>query len=113
MKIKTIEYQTARDLPFTKAGSEVNLMSKGCVPVSIFDFRGITGSVPNVDVAKDHLDYLISEGWIEPIKPREWWVNMHKDSGNNYFCNTKDEAIRTMWGVPEHNHIIKVREVIE
>ena len=62
---------------------------------------------------KSTLKTLLSEGWIEEVKPREWWVNMHKDSGNNYFCNTKDEAIRTMWGLPEHNHIIKVREVIQ
>ena len=59
--------------------------------------------------SKNRMEYPV----VKEVKPREWWVNMHKGSGNNYFCETKDEAIRTMWGVPEYNHIIKVREVIE
>ena len=112
MKIKTIEYQTARDLPFTKAGSEVNLMSKGCVPVSIFDFRSIAGNTPNVDVAKDHLDYLVSEGWIEPIKPREFYLFDDQLSGEKIWYNTIEEAKEDLarWA---HKKIIKVREVIQ
>ena len=111
MKSETMEYQTARDLPFAKAGTKVGLsLSEGCIPMSLYNIKDC-----EVTISKEFIGQLLCEGWIrsaESVKPREWWVNMHKGSGNNYFCETKDEAIRTMWGVPEYNHIIKVREVI-
>ena len=107
-----MNYKLKRDLPFAEAGVKIYDMNGD----PIDDLTGcrvhseLEGGAP---IYIGNKEKLLVQGWIEEVEPREWWVNMHKGSGNNYFCETKDEAIRTMWGVPEYNHIIKVREVME
>ena len=89
-------------------------MSKGCTPISIHDFRELkSSSVSAVDIAEEYIRELISEGWIEEVKPREFWVIQTERSG----VMACDDKVKAYDLADEINHqkteIIKVREVIE
>ena len=103
-----MNYILGRDLPFAKKGGEIYVEEN---ELRVYNGDGKKVFIGHADIL--FLEQYEQQGWIRRVQPREWWVNMHEGSGNNYFCNSKDEAIRTMWGRPEHNHIVKVREVIE
>ena len=63
------------------------------------------------------LKVLISEGWIEPIKPREWWQILDRRGshtyGNRYETKKEAEKYAEQLGNDGSLEIIKVQEVIE
>jgi len=102
-----MKYKLKRDLPFAKAGSVI-LYSENRK-----EFDGSLGSVSDmmsVETNKGYLsqwveigakDNLLSEGWIEEVKPREYYI---------YDCPECVTAYREQW---ESGSLIKVREVME
>ena len=106
MNNKTMEYQTARDLPFAEAGTKIELsLSEGCIPMSLYNIKDC-----EVVISKEFIGQLISEGWIEEFKPREWWVRILDE---NHIEITKNEIELAGWSFDRLSKIIKVREVIE
>ena len=89
-----MKYKLKRDLPFAKAGKEV------FEDDASFYIEAEVGIIWCFAEIKDR-HKLISEGWIEEVKPREYYVY---DSPE---CVT---AYREQW---ESGSLIKVREVIE
>ena len=66
---------------------------------------------------KSTLKTLLSEGWIEPIKPREWWQILDRRSwytyGNRFETKKEAEKYAEQLNNDGSLEIIKVREVIE
>ena len=120
-----MNYRLKKDLPFAKAGTIIELSpSEGCIPMAIYDFRDLPGSkVSNVTISKEYLDELISEGWIEEVKPREWYEIEFDNSRewikafNTYRYSTLKEAQERLERIVCRDdmpyRIIKVREVIQ
>jgi hypothetical protein len=99
-----MKYILKKDLPFIKAGAEVeSSISEGCIPVAIFK--------NNITVSKEYLIQLISDGWLEEVKPREWKINIGTDGAAIF----QDNEILLKFGRIDTPLIksIKVREVIE
>jgi len=77
-------YRTKRDMPLVKAGTEVYSINYDCD----YTFRKITIGRDDYQLriyvgTYDDIVKLIDEGWIEEIKPREWWVLKPKDGVDN------------------------------
>ena len=108
MKIKTIGYQTARDLPFAEAGTKVELsLSEGCIPMSLYNIKDC-----EVTISKEFIGQLLCEGWIksaESVKPREWYMIKNKFGAVIQLVENRCGLLRT--NIDEE--IVKVREVIE
>ena len=104
-----MNYILKKDLPFAKAGTIIDLSpSEGCIPMAIYDFRDLPGSeASNVNISKEYLDELISEGWIEPIKPREWTLEVTPEQTYIRILPIRQKLFSS------GSEIIKVREVIE
>ena len=93
-----MKYRLKKDLPFAKAGTEV------------YDDRYSYITVKNL-ITKDggsffigyDIKELLTTGWIEEVKPREWHIS---ESNLEYFNKMYKEDY-----YPEINYI-KVREVI-
>ena len=117
-----MNYKLKRDLPFAKAGSEVVLegdvvivqeASKQRIAVRVEDdpdwytYRFIGH--------KKNLNRFIKEGWIEEVKPREWW-KLYREGLGLLIANfkTKEEAVKHKAnnGSCVNDEIIKVREVL-
>ncbi len=68
-----MKYRLKKDLPFAKVGEVIDM--------------GICGTFENIhlrpnktgECSEDNLKMMLQDGWIEEIKPREWWVTEHKD----------------------------------
>jgi hypothetical protein len=63
-----MKYQLKKDLPFAKAGSPIKVYPEGSTPMILFDH------INEVDVSEEFIPKLLDEGWIEEVKPREFWV---------------------------------------
>ena len=98
-----------KKLPFMEIGKEVEWYEEQ-TGVHIHDSG-------NVYCEKEMFNNLISEGWIEEVKPREpreWWevrhkdVPMHKteDAARRFFCDV-------VQGDQDRYEIIKVRECLD
>ena len=112
-----MKYILKKDLPFAKAG----IISQ--------DFDGDKIIFGNIGTEfesdnkkfmlsedywfyKLHIPQLISEGWIEEVKPREFYLYDDQLAGEKIWYNTIEEAKEDLarWA---HKKVIKVREVIE
>ena len=90
-----MKYRLKKDLPFAKAGVEVNYIP--------YDYNEQFG------IEKDGYMFIapIDEmaGWIEPVEPREWVIPLSIISSTwEQYLNIKVS--------PEDDKMIKVREVI-
>ena len=97
-----MKYKLKRDLPFAKAGDNVEVNPGGCIPFANY-------SSGTFSTSEEYIDKLIKEGWIEEVKPREWELWLDKDG-----CVT---ATSKECCIPIHvgnicKEIIKVREVL-
>lgn len=112
------KYILKKDLPFAKAGIKIEQIQMSNTALKSYDLFSNNEVRFWINTEKD-LDYLISEGWIEEIKPREWWVLKPKDhstAGQNvrfyknptYARDDYEKEVNESWF-----EIIKVREVIE
>ena len=117
------KYILAKDLPFAKRGTEVNVSGD-----RIFVQRGKSKLEACIDALElwdstseniqKELQRLIDEGWIEEVKPREWYeVERLMPNGiwayesNRY--DTEEDAISDYSGDKTKLRVIKVREVLE
>ena len=106
------KYRLAKDLPFAKAGAEVGYSAsrifvqrgetrlEACIDA--LDFLG-----PNPEIIQKELQRLIDEGWIEEVKPREFYIVFDK---NSKILGAIDDQRTTFLGA---HRFIKVREVLE
>jgi len=103
-----MKYKLKRDLPFAKAGKEVKVNPTGCIPF-------INYSSGEFATTEEYVDKLLSEGWIEEVKPREWWEIERTDVGFYYDdrFGSYEEAEGIRNSHYKNSRIIKVREVIE
>ena len=111
-----MKYKLKRDLPFAKAGKEVSEDDAS------FYIEAEVGIIWCFAEIKDR-HKLISEGWIEEVKPREWYEIEFDNSKewikafNTYRYDTLEEAQVRLKRVACRNdmpyRIIKVQEVIQ
>jgi len=66
------KYKLKRSVFFAKEGTEVRILPDGCVPFTMFENE--------VNITESYLDFFISGGWIEEVKPRELYVEFFKDT---------------------------------
>ena len=110
-----MKYKLKRNLPFAKAGTEIGLTPKGCIPISIHNFTDLPKcDVSPIDICEEYINELISEGWIEEVKPREFELHIN----NNSHCLSACYKVGYGW-LSKATHfnisgdeIIKVREVL-
>ena len=97
-----MKYRLAKDTLFVKAGASVIFYESEKSPEFVILKSGDKSTVELNLYGKHRLvARLIKVGWIEEVKPREWWVHKgHVDS----MCSVR--PINT-------DFFIKVREVIE
>ena len=114
-----MKYKLKRDLPLAKAGTKVRKAGGvRCIPIAVWPHGAV--------VSDEYFDQLISEGWIEPIKPREWWEIMHRNnkvcppcdneqmySNLRFDCYQSAKDFFSSHNIVEGFEIIKVQEVIE
>jgi len=95
-----MKYRLKKDLPFAKAGIIIN--------VANCDHRDSTWSIFNrtLFASKSDIKDLISDGWIEEVKPMEFNLVVD-DFGRVYGEALPGESI------PLISRVIKVREVID
>jgi len=93
------KYRLLKDLPFAKAGAEVGVE----LAISV---RGKDNFLTWIGDPKD-LESLIDEGWIEEVKPREFYIVFDK---NSKILGAIDDQRTTFLGA---HRFIKVREVLE
>ena len=97
-----MKYRLKKDLPFAKAGAKIKPpQDEGCA----YDVENINGDWWCIGY-EEELPKLISEGWIEEVKPREWYICWDECMISN-IVNEKNGVI------PNWDNIVKVREVID
>jgi hypothetical protein len=128
-----MKYRLKKDLPFAKAGSPVTGNSGEALSPEMQAYiekqyftTNFMLAVPEQFLVNKKYYYigsceeLLQEGWIEEVKPREWYIVRHADKGivagfhsrelaihyiDNHYI---DEAFKTQF-----YEVIKVQEVIE
>ena len=91
-----MKYKLKKDLPFAKAGAEVEI---GGQPLKLVWVMRVTKRKPDDLIYIGTKNELIEGGWIEEVKPREFWI-----SKNQFFVLIDKPR--------EAEKYIKVREVI-
>ena len=90
-----------KKLPLLKVGEEFKYSNQDVTGVHCFD----TGTL---HCNESTLKTLISEGWIEEVKPREWWYCKDKSIEEfRMYPSPQYDGCVSHWGIA-----IKVREVI-
>ena len=77
-----MKYILKKDLPFTKAGHKVEVNPSGCLPF-------VNYSTGVFSTTEEYVDKLISEGWIEEVKPRVGWLAEDEDGGYKFYLHPK------------------------
>ena len=98
-----MNYKLKRDLPFAEAG------------VKIYDMNG--DPIDNLTGCRVHSELeggapiyignkekLLAQGWIEPVEPREFWIEIQ--ATGTFVQTCKDD-------LDNEGEVIKVREVIQ
>ena len=107
-----MKYILKKDLPFTKAGHKVEVNPSGCLPF-------VNYSTGVFSTTEEYVDKLLSEGWIEEVKPREWYeVETRKPDGtwnsHSHLRYYNEQSARDATCRCEVNaKFIKVREVTQ
>ena len=90
-----------KKLPIIQIDKEIKFLPTG-MGLHIYD-NG------DLHCSDHHKDKLISEGWIEEVKPREWWYCKDKSIEEfRMYPSPQYDGCVSHWGIA-----IKVREVIE
>ena len=108
-----MKYKLKRDLPFAKAGTKIEYRLKKDEHYAIFLYStdGDDPSTYWIGLECDNRDLakMISEGWIEEIQPREFWIaEYHNYQGKVFY--SEQNAQNSSNNLKE---VIKVREVLE
>ena len=97
-----MKYQLTKTVPLWNHSNILQLIGD-----DIF-IKAVNEKFEGVFVCMGNIKDLLSAGWIEEVKPREWWVYpLTYGDGLRYEAVSNFEKCRNMVGV------IKVREVIE
>ena len=105
-----MKYRTKEKLPLVKVGTEVEIFSKGCVPIAIYN------GVKDISISEEYIPILLKEGWIEEIRPREFEIHLDADGFFQAFINNGYSYVATYSKspfIPKPIQIIKVRDVLE
>jgi len=106
------KYKLKRELPFAKVGDEVFISSGAFVVKDPYQL----GQVLYIEDYKNK-EKLITEGWIEEVKPREWYIGLTKNDLPCYVGEGKPYEDRIhynfMSSINNEFELIKVREVLE
>jgi len=99
-----MKYKLGKGLPFAKAGAEV-YMAVGYNYICVKDHNGYEWYLG----FQKELEKFIEDGWIEEVKPREFWISkmITRDKIYGVF-NTEFEANKA----EPLSEIIKVMEVL-
>ena len=96
------KYILKKDLPFAKAGTEVRI------------YTDLESEIDSIDILDNRVEIsnmsdkqLLNEGWIEEVKPREFYIN--KTKSGELFAYYKEENAIDVGGSTE---TIKVVECI-
>jgi hypothetical protein len=103
-----MKYRLKKDLPFADAGTEVWIDNTWTAWIDANVYAPNYG-VTEFETRKVMLgksSTLVAEGWIEEVKPREYWVAYNEDKILGV-CKYDNE---TFVGT---THFVKVREVLE
>ena len=97
-----------KKLPLLKVGEEFKYMNQDVGGIHCFESNSLFCN-------ESTLKTLISEGWIEEVKPREWGEIERTDVGFYYDdrFGSYEEAEGIRNSHYKNSRIIKVREVIE
>ena len=105
-----MKYILKKDLLFMKIGEIIGVNVNGWIGVHL---QRLTDGGKYIDCNKEDFDLLLSEGWIEEVKPREWII--YVDNKGNY-VSLCENLNRIVLQNPDRSHnwdkLIKVREVI-
>src|SRR5574343_50077 len=104
-----MKYRLKKDLPFAKAGNIIERIEISNTAMRSYDVVNHKEIRIWLNEESDN-DHLINEGWIEEIKPREFYLFDDTQSSEKIFYNTIEEAKADLaqWAVKD---LIKVREV--
>ena len=99
------KYRLKKDLPFAKAGVEIEI---GCNNNYDELINSRKDKKPAIYLkGQVSLQNLLNDGWIEEVKPREFWIEVDPESGLSLHRDTKSEKKGYTF-----TELIKVREVI-
>ena len=106
-----MKYKLKKDLPMAKAGQEIHIVEQSnnyCFNMEIWDDAVVR-------IWYSDLGKLIADGWIEEVKPREWYCLLNTFNnvigyGNVNKTICKDFAEKELR--KENRTIIKVTEVL-
>ena len=98
-----MKYKLKKDLPFAKAGTEARYFYG--VSQNHVDYNEVTQTVDIYQ--KNEGDLILWKDWIEEVKPREWILEITKDS---HYIRPPDATGKLY---DSNSEVIKVREVIE
>ena len=102
-----MKYKLKKDLPFAKAGEEL-ITDSICVYTMGDVFNA--GAKRQTKLYLGDILELTESGWIEEVKPREWYVGL---TSQGFTCGIADnrDYFEHLERLP--NKLIVVREVIE
>ena len=102
------KYRLKKDLPFAKAGVEIEI---GCNNNYDELINSRKDKKPAIYLkGQVSLQNLLNDGWVEEIKPREWYIGVC----DTYESLHDDYESAKKWGQTiksQNQEIIKVREV--
>jgi len=102
-----MKYILKKDLLFMKIGEIIGVNVNGWIGVHL---QRLTDGGKYIDCNKEDFDLLLSEGWIEEVKPREWILEITPEQEYIRARNENGEINGRLFS--SGSELIKVREVI-
>ena len=99
------KYRLKKDLPFAKAGATVSFTETQII-------IQMDNSCHKHYYGRNDLAYLLSEGWIEEVRPRTYKLGLNKDGTFAFIWDFEGNGYDAQRQYPAAEIII-VREVIE
>ena len=103
-----MKYILKKDLLFMKIGEIIGVNVNGWIGVHL---QRLTDGGKYIDCNKEDFDLLLSEGWIEEVKPREWILEITPEQEYIRARNENGEINGRLFS--SGSELIKVREVID
>jgi len=97
-----MKYKLKKDLPFAKAGAEVIIGTAGSIDLCQYN-NG------KVNIAENHIEHLVNEGWIEEIKPREFELHFDETGAITYIVENNLMICKNGQSKSDSVKLIKVR----
>jgi len=97
-----MKYKLKKDLPFAQAGEQARCFYGS----SVFSITYRMDSVDFNLTSEEYIDKLIRDGWIEEVKPREWYIS--ETVVRDYGRERKESFFKH-----DRSDLVKVREVTE